>query len=73
MTNIISRVVSVHVAYIDTDMAKAVQAPKSRPEAVTLQVLAAIEQGLEEVLADEVTRKVKRGLSAEAASYLRAA
>jgi len=66
-------VVGVHAAFIDTDMAKAVQAPKSRPEAVARQVLAALEQGLEEVLADDVTRNVKRGLAAEQASYLRAA
>jgi hypothetical protein len=33
-------------------------------------VLAALENGLEEVLADQFTRDVKRGLSAERASYL---
>jgi NAD(P)-dependent dehydrogenase (short-subunit alcohol dehydrogenase family) len=63
-------VVGVHAAFIDTDMASFVQAPKSRPEDVARQVLAAIEEGREEVLADEVTRNVKRGLSAEPASYL---
>jgi NAD(P)-dependent dehydrogenase (short-subunit alcohol dehydrogenase family) len=66
-------VVGVHAAFIDTDMAKGVQAPKTRPEAVALQALAAVEQGLEEVLADELTRNVKRGLGAEPASYLKAA
>ena len=63
-------VVGVHAAFIDTDMAKSFQAPKSRPQDVVRQALAAIEQGLEEVLADERTRDVKRGLSAERASYL---
>jgi NAD(P)-dependent dehydrogenase (short-subunit alcohol dehydrogenase family) len=63
-------VVGVHAAFIDTDMASSVQAPKSRPEDVARQVLAAIQEGREEVLADEVTRSVKRGLSAEPASYL---
>lgn len=63
-------VVGVHAAFIDTDMASSVQAPKSRPEDVARQVLAAIQEGREEVLADEVTRNVKRGLSAEPASYL---
>lgn len=66
-------VVGVHAAYIDTDMAKHIQGPKSRPEAVVQQVLAAVEAGREEVLADEVTRNVKRGLGAEPASYLRVA
>ena len=63
-------VVGVHAAFIDTDMARDFQAPKSRPEAVALQALAAVELGREEVLADEVTRNVKLGLSAELATYL---
>ena len=63
-------VVGVHAAFIDTDMAKPFQGPKSRPEDIVSQVLAAVEQGLEEVLADQLTRDVKRGLSAERASYL---
>jgi len=66
-------VVGVHAAFIDTDMAKQVQAPKISPGSVAQQVLAAIEAGREEVLADEVTRSVKRGLGAEHASYLSAA
>ena len=65
-------VVGVHAAFIDTDMASFVKAPKSRPQDVARQVLAAIEEGAEEVLADQVTRDVKRGLSAEPASYLQA-
>lgn len=68
-----TQVVGVHAAYIDTDMAKNVNAPKTKPGVVVQQVLAAVEAGREEVLADEVTRGVKQGLSAEAASYLRAA
>src|SRR5215813_4278169 len=63
-------VVGVHAGFIDTDMSKQFQGPKSRPEDVVRQALAAVEQGLEEVLADERTREVKRGLSAERASYL---
>jgi len=65
-------VVGVHAAFIDTDMAAAVKGPKSRPEAVARQVLEAIEAGREEVLADDITRDVKRGLSAEPASYVKA-
>jgi len=63
-------VVGVHAGFIDTDMSRQFQGPKSRPEDVVRQALAAVEQGLEEVLADERTREVKRGLSAERASYL---
>lgn len=63
-------VVGVHAAFIDTDMAKGFQAPKSRPEEVVAQVLRAIEAGAEEVLADERTRTVKAGLSLEQSPYL---
>lgn len=66
-------VVGVHAAFIDTDMARGIQAPKTPPERVVEQALAALEQGVEEVLADEITRGVKRGLGAEQASYLNAA
>jgi NAD(P)-dependent dehydrogenase (short-subunit alcohol dehydrogenase family) len=63
-------VVGVHAAFIDTDMARNVQAPKVKPEDVVLQTLKAIEAGQEEVLADDTTKKVKSGLSAEQAVYL---
>src|SRR4030095_3205530 len=63
-------VVGVHAAFIDTDMAKTFPGPKSSPQDVVQQALAAVEQGLEEVLADQLTRDVKRGLSEERASYL---
>lgn len=63
-------VVAVHAAFIDTDMARHVQAPKTAPAAVVQQVLAALEAERQEVLADEVTRNVKRGLGAAQASYL---
>jgi NAD(P)-dependent dehydrogenase (short-subunit alcohol dehydrogenase family) len=68
-----TQVVGVHAAFIDTDMASFVKAPKSSPDLVAEQVLIALEHGKEEVLVDEVTRNVKRGLSAEPASYVRAA
>ncbi len=60
-----TQVIALHVGYMDTDMAKDVQAPKSNPRDVARQVLAALENGNSEVLADEVSRQVKAGLSAE--------
>ena len=68
-----TRVVAVHAAFIDTDMARNVQAPKTAPAAVAAQVLGALEQGRDEVLADDITRNVKRGLGAEPASYIQGA
>lgn len=65
-----TQVVGVHVAFMDTDMTAGVEAPKASPADVVVQAIAAIEAGDEEVLADEPTRQVKRGLSAERGVYL---
>lgn len=64
-------VVAVHAAYIDTDMAKHVEGPKTSPEEVVRQTLEAIELGREEVLSDDITKKVKLELNAELPVYVR--
>lgn len=57
-------VTALHVAYMDTDMAAGVPADqKVDPVDVAAQALNAVEDGLPEVLADEVTRQVKRSLA----------
>ncbi|MFJ5989055.1 SDR family oxidoreductase [Lentzea sp. NPDC092896] len=58
-----TKVVGVHVGYIDTDMAAHIEAPKVAPEDVVSQVLQAIQNGDDEVLADEGTRAVKASLA----------
>jgi NAD(P)-dependent dehydrogenase (short-subunit alcohol dehydrogenase family) len=58
-------VTGLHVGYVDTDMAAHVDGPKSTPEDVAAQALDGIESGAFEVLADDLTRQVKAGLSAE--------
>ena len=58
-------VTGLHVGYVDTDMAASVNAPKSSPHAVAEQALDGIEAGAFEVLADDMTRQVKAGLSAD--------
>ena len=65
-------VIGVHAAYLDTDMVKSIQAPKTKPEDAARQVIEAIESGREEVLIDDITRKVKLELTAEVPVYLRA-
>jgi short-subunit dehydrogenase len=57
-------VAGLHVGFMDTDMASAIDAPKSRPEDVVKLALAAIEAGEQEILADEASRNLKQGLSA---------
>ena len=44
--------------------------PKVTPDEVVKRALDALEAGADEVLADEITQQVKRGLSAEPGVYL---
>ncbi|MEV1247745.1 SDR family oxidoreductase [Nonomuraea sp. NPDC050022] len=55
---------ALHVGYMDTDMAAGVPADqKADPADVAAQVLYGIENGLPEILADDVTRNIKQSLS----------
>jgi NAD(P)-dependent dehydrogenase (short-subunit alcohol dehydrogenase family) len=65
-----TQVLALHVGYMDTDMVRDVAAPKSKPEDVARQTLDALEAGQSEILADEVSRRVKQSLSAEPGVYL---
>jgi NAD(P)-dependent dehydrogenase (short-subunit alcohol dehydrogenase family) len=58
-------VTGLHVGYVDTDMTAHITDPKSRPEDIAKQAVDAIETGTHEVLADDLTRNVKAGLSAD--------
>ncbi len=59
-----TQVVAVHAGYLDTDMAASVTAPKTAPDEVVAKVLDALRDGLEEVLVDEVSHRVKASLAA---------
>ncbi|HEY9068469.1 MAG TPA: SDR family oxidoreductase [Burkholderiaceae bacterium] len=65
-----TQVVGLHVGFVDTDLTKGIDAPKSSPEAIVAYTYDAVEAGAQEVLADERTRAVKLGLSAEPGVYL---
>src|ERR671919_528221 len=65
-----TQVVGVHAGPIDTDMASQLTLPKIKPVDVVRQVLSAIETGQDEVLADDITRQIKAGLSNEPGIYL---
>ncbi|SDG44948.1 Short-chain dehydrogenase [Lentzea fradiae] len=58
-----TQVIAVHSAFIDTDMAAAQTGPKITTEDLVAQVLRAIENGDDEVLADDTTRAVKASLA----------
>lgn len=65
-----TQLLSVHAAFIDTDMARGAPGPKIAPDDVVGQAIAALEAGQQELLADEVTRNVHAALSAEMPVYL---
>jgi NAD(P)-dependent dehydrogenase (short-subunit alcohol dehydrogenase family) len=65
-----TQVLGMHMGFVDTDLTRGIDMPKSTPEDVVRRTLDALEAGAEEVLADELTRQVKQGLSAEPAVYL---
>lgn len=56
-------VTGVHVGFMDTDMTDGIDFPKSSPQAVAATIIAGIEAGLTEVLADDISTTVKAGLS----------
>jgi NAD(P)-dependent dehydrogenase (short-subunit alcohol dehydrogenase family) len=58
-----TQVTALHVGYLDTDMVSHVDAPKSDPAKAAGIALDGFEAGALEVLADEVARTVKGGLS----------
>ena len=66
-----TQVTSLHVGYMDTDMTRGVDAPKSSPDAVAQAALAALQDGAAEVLADDISRQVKASLSSATPAYVR--
>ncbi|WP_288380218.1 SDR family NAD(P)-dependent oxidoreductase, partial [uncultured Massilia sp.] len=64
-----TQVLGVHVGFIDTDLTRGFEANKLQPATVVDSVFAALEAGDSEVLVDQITRQVKRGLSANTGDY----
>lgn len=67
-----TQVLTLHMAFVDTDMTQAIASPKSTPEDIVARAFDALEAGADEVLADEMTQQVKLGLSAQPGVYLQA-
>jgi len=65
-----TRIVAVHPAYIDTDMAAGANGPKTQPEDVVRTVLHGLAEGLDEILVDDVGRAIKQSLSTPQPYYL---
>src|SRR5215216_3939167 len=59
-----TQVLALHMAYVDTDLTRGFEVPKSSPEEIVKRALDGLESGFDEVLADELTLQVKRGMTA---------
>ncbi|HEX3828836.1 MAG TPA: SDR family oxidoreductase [Sporichthyaceae bacterium] len=56
-------VAGLHVGYMDTDMVRGVDAPKSSPADIARIAVDGIEADLPEILADDISRAVQAGLA----------
>jgi NAD(P)-dependent dehydrogenase (short-subunit alcohol dehydrogenase family) len=65
-----TQVLGLHMAYVDTDLTRGFNVPKSSPEEIVKRALDGLESGVDEVLADELTRQVKLGMTSARPSYL---
>ena len=65
-----TQVTALHMGFVDTDLTRGIDMPKSTPEAIVQAAFAGFEAGLPEVLGDELTRQVKQSLGSAEAAYL---
>ncbi|RDS86065.1 SDR family oxidoreductase [Dyella psychrodurans] len=65
-----TQVLALHMGFVDTDLARGFDSPKSSAEEIVKRALDGVESGLDEVLADERSLQVKQGLTAARPSYL---
>ena len=64
-----TQVLGLHFGFIDTDLVRGLDMPKTQPEVVAQRTYNALEAGADEVMADEITQQVKQGLSATPGVY----
>ncbi|MDR6769284.1 NAD(P)-dependent dehydrogenase (short-subunit alcohol dehydrogenase family) [Acidovorax delafieldii] len=65
-----TQVLGLHMAYVDTDLTRGFDVPKTSPEKIVQRALDGLEAGHDEVLADALTVMVKNGMTAARPSYL---
>ena len=68
-----TQVTALHMGFVDTDLTRGIEMPKSTPEAIVREAFDGLEAGLEEVLADLATQQVRQSLSTATPAYLAAA
>lgn len=65
-----TQVLSLHMAYVDTDLTRGLDVQKSSSEEIVRHALDGLEAGADEVLADALTQQVRQGLTAPRPVYL---
>lgn len=65
-----TQVLGVHFGYVDTDMTQGVSAPKSSPDDIATLILAALERGDPELLADDLSRRLRLSFGSDMPAYL---
>ena len=65
-----TQVLALHMGFVDTDLAREIESPKSSPDEIVARALDALESGADEVLADERSRLAKQALTALRPGYL---
>lgn len=65
-----TQVLGLHMTYVDTDLTRGFEVPKSSAEDIVRQALDGLEAGADEVLADVLTQQVRQGLAAPRPVYL---
>lgn len=65
-----TQVLGLHMAYVDTDLTRGFDVPKSSAEDIVQRALDGLEAGADEVLADALTLQIRQGLAAPRPVYL---
>ena len=65
-----TQVEGLHMAYVDTDLTRGFDVPKTSAEDIVKRALDGLEAGADEVLADALTQQVHQGLAAARPFYL---
>jgi hypothetical protein len=65
-----TQVLGPHMSFVDTDLTKGVDVAKASPDTIVQSAFDALKSGASEVLADESSKQIKRGLTAAIPVYL---
>lgn len=68
-----TKVIGLHMGFVDTDLTRDLPVPKSNAEDIVRRAFDGVAAGAEEILADEPTRQVKLSLGTAQPAYLAAA